>query len=77
MATNSSTAKAEVNAACTLCLADNRSLEAKQNTGFKGEFSVFGGNLLRHQIRNTDRQTRSCQQKPGVSGSETTWEMAC
>lgn len=56
MATDSSTAKAKVNAIHTSRLADNGSLERKQQAGFNdGGFCVFGGNLLWHQIGNTDR----------------------
>lgn len=63
MVTDCNTAKAKVNAIYTLCLADNGSLEGKQQAVFNnGGFCVFTGSVLWHQIGNTDkRHTRSCQ----------------
>lgn len=56
MDTDSSTAKAKGNAIHTLCLVNNGSLEGKQQVEFNnGRFCVFSGNLLCHQIGNTDR----------------------
>lgn len=55
MATDSSTAKAKGNAIHSLSLVDNGSLQGKQHVGFNnGGFCVFSGNLLWHQIGNTD-----------------------
>lgn len=56
MVTDCSTAKAKVDVMHALRLAANGSLKGKQQAGFNnGGFCVFSGNLLRHQIGNTDR----------------------